>query len=195
MSPTTLQIVAVTLGWMIFALTVVPIALRGRGRSARRDARSLAAMILQAVGFAMAWGRARAAAGAPTSAGAAAWTWAVVAGALAVASGAFAVAAVLRLGRQWSFVARVTEEHALISTGPYAIVRHPIYSAMLGLLIATGMTFSTVPYTIAGVICYLTGTLLRTGIEERLLIGAFGERYVDYKKRVPALFPLPRRHR
>jgi len=193
MSPTTLQIAAVTLGWMIFAISVVPIARRGSGRSARRDARSLAAIILQAVGFAMAWGRAKAAA--PTSASGAAWTWAVVAGALAVTSGAFAVAAVLRLGRQWSFVARVTEEHALISTGPYAIVRHPIYSAMLGLLIATGMTFSSVPYTIAGAICYLTGTWLRTGIEERLLIGAFGERYVDYKKRVPALFPLPRRHR
>ena len=194
MSPTTLQTVAVTLGWMIFALSVVPIVRRGSGRSARRDARSLVAMILQGAGFALAWGRGKVAVGAQTP-GAGAWTWAIVAGALAVTSGAFAVAAVVRLGRQWSFVARVTEEHTLISTGPYAIVRHPIYSAMLGLLIATGMTFSSVPYTIAGVICYLTGTWLRTGIEERLLIGAFGERYVDYKKRVPALFPLPRRHR
>ena len=71
------------------------------------------------------------------------WTIAIIASALALASGLFAVAAVRRLGAQWSFVARVTESHELITSGPYAIVRHPIYAAMLGLLIATGLTFGT----------------------------------------------------
>jgi protein-S-isoprenylcysteine O-methyltransferase Ste14 len=193
MTPTVLATSGVTVGWVIFAATLVPILCRRRGRSTRRDALSLAAIVLQGVGFACAWGGfRRVMAAIPLHEGAGDWAWAVVASGLAVVSGTFAVAAVRRLGPQWSFVARVAEEHELITTGPYAVVRHPIYSAMLGLLIATGMTFSSVAATVLGAVLYVTGTWLRTGIEERLLVDAFGERYLDYKRRVPALVPLSR---
>jgi protein-S-isoprenylcysteine O-methyltransferase Ste14 len=176
---------------VIFAMTVVPILLRGRGRSTRRDPLSLAAMVLQGVGFAFAWGGLRrVSADTVLSEGAGAWPWAVAVSALAMVSGAFAVAAVLRLGRQWSFVARVSEGHELITSGPYAVVRHPIYTAMLGLLVATGMTFSSVPATVVGAGLYVIGTLLRTRIEERLLVEAFGERYLAYRRHVPALIPF-----
>ncbi|MEO7273432.1 MAG: isoprenylcysteine carboxylmethyltransferase family protein, partial [Vicinamibacterales bacterium] len=63
-----------------------------------------------------------------------------------------------RLGVQWSLVARVTDRHELITTGPYAIVRHPIYTAMLGLLIATGLTFGTPLSTATGLGLYVIGT-------------------------------------
>ena len=101
----------------------------------------------------------------------------------------FAVAAVRRLGVQWSIVARVTESHELITSGPYAIVRHPIYAAMLGLLIATGLTFGTLVSTLAGAVLYIVGTWLRTRSEERLLESAFGARYDAYRRKVPALIP------
>jgi len=89
-------------------------------------------------------------------------------------------------------VARVTERHELITSGPYAVVRHPIYTAMLGLLIATGLTFGTPTSTVAGAVLYVIGTWLRTRAEERLLEAAFGDRYAAYRRRVPALIPWPR---
>jgi protein-S-isoprenylcysteine O-methyltransferase Ste14 len=191
MTPTVVAVGGVTGGWVIFAMTLVPILRRGRGRSTRRDGLSLAAMLLQGVGFAFAWsGVGRMTAGVPLHENAGVWTWAVIACVLAVASGTFGVAAVHRLGRQWSFVARVSEGHELITSGPYAVVRHPIYTAMLGLLVATGMTFSSVPATLAGAGLYVIGTLLRTRIEERLLVDAFGERYLAYRRHVPALIPF-----
>jgi protein-S-isoprenylcysteine O-methyltransferase Ste14 len=58
---------------------------------------------------------------------------------LAVGSGLFGVWAVRTLGRQWSLVARLADQHELITTGPYAAVRDPIYTALFGLLLATGV--------------------------------------------------------
>lgn len=183
-------------GWLLFAGSLVPIVWRGGGPSARRDPASIPAMLLQGAGFALAWESPRRVdALAPAAGMMLSWAWAVSACALAVGCGLFAVTAVRHLGKQWSLVARVADEHDLITSGPYAIVRHPIYTAMLGLLVATGMTFSSVPATLLGVVLYLLGTLIRTRIEERLLMATFGERYQAYARRVPALIPFSRPRR
>jgi len=190
MTPRSTQVAGVMLGWLAFAVTVIPILLRGRARSATRARSSLLAMLLQGVGFSLAWGHMRAVvAGLSRSGDGGDWAIAIIASALALASGLFAVAAVRQLGPQWSFVARVTDSHELITSGPYAIVRHPIYAAMLGLLIATGLTFGTVLSTLAGAVLYIVGTWLRTRSEERLLEAAFGARYEAYRRQVPALIP------
>ena len=47
--------------------------------------------------------------------------------------------AIKELGKQWSFQARLIEDHKLVTSGVYQIVRHPIYAAMLGKLLATGI--------------------------------------------------------
>jgi protein-S-isoprenylcysteine O-methyltransferase Ste14 len=188
MNPRAVQTAGVMAGWLVFAATVIPIVLRGRSRSARRDAASLPAMLLQGVGFSLAFGRMRevVAAGASDTSH---WGIAIVVSALALTSGAFGVAAVRRLGGQWSLVARVTDQHELITTGPYAVVRHPIYTAMLGLLIATGLTFATPLWTATGLLFSLIGTGLRTKSDERLRASALGGAYATYRRRVPALIP------
>lgn len=61
------------------------------------------------------------------------------AAALSVVSVGFSYAAVHTLGREWSYQARLVEGHRLVIQGPYRIVRHPIYSAMIGKLIAIGI--------------------------------------------------------
>jgi protein-S-isoprenylcysteine O-methyltransferase Ste14 len=80
----------------------------------------------------------------------------------------------------------------LVTDGPYALVRHPIYTGMFGMLLATGLAVSRWHFLLAGAGLYWLGTVIRTRVEERLLRSAFGAAYDDYARRVPALIPLPR---
>src|SRR5580698_421212 len=101
----------------------------------------------------------------------------------------FCLAAARALGKQWALVARVVEGHELIVQGPYAIVRNPIYLAMLGMLIATGLAVSGWQGLAISGIVFFAGTEIRIRSEEKLLRGAFGENFDAYARRVPALIP------
>ena len=109
--------------------------------------------------------------------------------ALAWASTGVVIAAVRTLGRQWSLEARVLEGHRLIVEGPYRYVRHPIYAAMLGLCIGTGVNLTPWGALAAATALYLVGTRLRTRAEEDLLTRELGEEYRRYAAEVPALLP------
>lgn len=123
------------------------------------------------------------------------WAIALAAVVLAFASVLFAVAAIRTLGKQWSLVARVVEGHSLVRAGPYRIVRHPIYLAMMGLLIGTGLAFSTPLGIGLALFVYLGGTWLRVRSEEQLLLTKFGDVYARYAQEVPAILPARWRHR
>ena len=110
--------------------------------------------------------------------------------ALVVGSIWMVVAAVRTLGRQWSLTARVIEGHELMTAGPYRLVRHPIYSGMLGMLVATGIAITRWWWLPIGVAVYVAGTLIRTRAEERLLREQFGAAYDAYAARVSALVPF-----
>ena len=101
----------------------------------------------------------------------------------------FAVWARYHIGRNWSGVITVKEDHALIRTGPYAIVRHPIYSglilAILGAVLARGDTAALLAFAFM-----LYAVLRRVGIEERWMSETFGRDYADYKASTPALIPF-----
>src|SRR5215467_13909458 len=58
---------------------------------------------------------------------------------MAAASGWLIESAVRTLGKQWAMRARLVEGHQLITQGPYSYIRNPIYTGMLGMLIATGL--------------------------------------------------------
>ena len=109
--------------------------------------------------------------------------------ALALGSGFLARSAVHTLGKQWSFAARLVEEHHLITDGPYGYVRHPIYTAMLGMLLATALVISHWIAVIPALLIFGIGTYIRVRAEERLLNEAFGEQFVAYKERVAAVIP------
>jgi protein-S-isoprenylcysteine O-methyltransferase Ste14 len=117
----------------------------------------------------------------------------VIAGVVAVAAAIGSVwmttAAVKTLGKEWSITARVVEEHKLATSGPYAHVRHPIYTGMLGMLIATGLAFSHWIALLAALVIFFIGTKIRIRSEEKLLREAFGEQFEDYSRRVPAIVP------
>ncbi len=113
----------------------------------------------------------------------------VIAATLAIASVAMVYSAVKTLGRGWSLTARVVEGHELATTGTYRFVRHPIYTAMLGMLLATGLAVSHWLALFLGLIVFVIGTTIRVTREERLLRETFGSNFDNYTRRVSAIVP------
>ncbi len=114
---------------------------------------------------------------------------ATVAVGAAVGSVWIIMAAIETLGEEWSLTARVLEGHRLATSGPYAVVRHPIYTGMLGMLIATGLAVSPWQSILFALAAFSIGTTIRVRSEERLLSRAFGSDFEDYARRVPAIIP------
>lgn len=100
--------------------------------------------------------------------------------ALMAASTWLARTALRQLGRQWRVQAVVTDDHELITTGPYGLVRHPIYLAMLGMLVATVQLRGEPWAGAAALVLFLAGTEIRVRAEERLLLKTFGDRFVSF---------------
>jgi len=111
---------------------------------------------------------------------------------LSIGSVFLTMSAIRELGKQWSLEARLVEGHKLVTTGPYNLVRHPIYTAMLCKLIATAIIISHWLVLLIAVAVFLAGTLIRTRFEERLLGDAFGEEFAKWRARVPGLIPFVR---
>ena len=94
------------------------------------------------------------------------------------------------LGANWSLVARTREEHQLVREGPFARMRHPIYFAMLLLLIALSIGLGHIWGLIAAIPLFVVGTLIRIREEERLLRQQFGDAYDSYARETPAFIPF-----
>ena len=114
----------------------------------------------------------------------------VAAVAIGVFSGWLATSAIRELGKQWSFQARLIEGHKLITSGVYGMVRHPIYTAMFGMLVATGIAVSHWIGLVAAILVFYVGTKIRTRTEEGLLQEAFREEFESWKAKVPGLIPF-----
>jgi len=114
---------------------------------------------------------------------------AVVTVMLAIGSLGFCYTAARALGKQWALAARVIEGHELIARGPFAIVRNPIYLAMLGMLLATGLAISRLWVLPIAIVVFVLGTAIRIRAEENLLRNAFGAVFEEYARRVPSFIP------
>jgi protein-S-isoprenylcysteine O-methyltransferase Ste14 len=119
-------------------------------------------------------------------------TWLAVAWfglALVVAGLGFSIWARLFLGRNWSGRVTIKEEHELIQTGPYSIVRHPIYSGFLLAILGTALVQGEFRSLLALPVAAL-GWVLKSRHEEFFMAQQFGNAYLDYKRRVKALVPF-----
>jgi len=108
---------------------------------------------------------------------------------LAVGSVWLVGSAVRTLGKQWALAARLVEGHKLITEGPYRFVRNPIYTGMLGMLVATGLAMEHWVQLDVAVVLFAVGLVIRVRSEEKLLRAAFGEEFEEYARRVPAVLP------
>jgi protein-S-isoprenylcysteine O-methyltransferase Ste14 len=164
---------------------------RSHGKTKVVDRASITGVVLQTMAFLIVWtvGRAPYVSILPLG------LWfefvvAVLTIALVIASLWMMSAAVRALGKHWSLQARVLEGHALVREGPYRFVRHPIYTGMLGMLIAAGLVHSHWSGFLLAVALYAIGTAIRVRSEEKLLREQFGAGYDDYARNVPAVIPF-----
>lgn len=95
----------------------------------------------------------------------------------------------IMLGKNWSLAVQQKEDHELIKTGPYKIVRHPIYSGLLILFIGHGLIVGDYRAILAVIIVFIS-FWLKLKKEEAVLTHAFGERYLRYKKETKAIIPF-----
>jgi protein-S-isoprenylcysteine O-methyltransferase Ste14 len=96
----------------------------------------------------------------------------------------------LTMGRLWSgYVAR-NADHRIVDSGPFAIVRHPIYTGIIFSAFLLAIDLGTAP-ALAGAACFALAFWLKARIEEGFLMRELGpEPYAAYRRRVPMLLPF-----
>lgn len=115
--------------------------------------------------------------------------WSFWIGSALVACGlGFAAWARIHLAGNWSGTVTLKQDHTLTCSGPYRFVRHPIYTgllaAILGSAIATAEWRGVVAFALV-----LLAFLRKLTVEEELLTAEFGDAYLRYRAKVPALVP------
>jgi protein-S-isoprenylcysteine O-methyltransferase len=115
--------------------------------------------------------------------------WQMAGAAITVAGVAVAVWARFYLGKNWSATVTVKQEHELIRSGPYSVVRHPIYSGFLLAILGTAIYEGELKGLFALVLASVTWKI-KSLHEEAFMEAEFGAHYTQYKRDVKSLVPF-----
>jgi protein-S-isoprenylcysteine O-methyltransferase Ste14 len=114
------------------------------------------------------------------------WLWL---GTTLVAAGLlFSAGARMQLAGNWSGTVTLKKDHTLTRSGPYRVVRHPIYTGMLLAVLGTAVAEGEWRGLVA-LALVLAAFLRKVRVEERFMLEAFGDEYARYRREVPALLP------
>ena len=108
---------------------------------------------------------------------------------LAIAGAALVLRSRVALGPAWSLVPKADQETGLVTTGPYRLVRHPIYLGLVLLAAGEALAFSSLPAFAMVLFGIIPTFAWRARAEEKLLSRIFGERYGAYQKRTKMIIP------
>ena len=108
---------------------------------------------------------------------------------LALAGAAIVLRSRVALGSAWSFVPKADAGTGLITSGPYHLVRHPIYSGLTVLAMGEALAFASWPACLVVLSGIVPTFVWRAQAEETLLMRAFGERYELYRQRTKMIIP------
>ena len=97
--------------------------------------------------------------------------------------------AVVTLGRWFTVDVAIREGHALVTTGPFARVRHPSYTGLIAMFVGWSITFGGLVPAFALLVPATGALLYRIHVEEAALAGAFGPSYDAYRARTKRLVP------
>jgi protein-S-isoprenylcysteine O-methyltransferase Ste14 len=116
--------------------------------------------------------------------------WAVVLGAIIFASALWVFRrAHKELGRNWSITLEIRERHALVCAGPYAVIRHPMYTSFMLMGLGQAFLLSNWVAGLAGLIGFAVLFFLRVDKEERMMLENFGPQYRAYMERTKRIIP------
>ena len=108
---------------------------------------------------------------------------------LCIAGLAFCVWARATLGRNWSGTITLKEGHELIERGPYRLVRHPIYTGMMAMILATAITYGHLGGIVAVLLAFVS-FWIKLSDEEKLMLQQFPDQYRSYQQRVKRIIPF-----
>ena len=107
---------------------------------------------------------------------------------LCLAGFGFAVWARVHIGRNWGMPMSLREGHELVTSGPYAYVRHPIYSGLMLAMIGSAFTVGLVLLLVLPL--YFAYFLFSARSEEKTMLAQFPEAYPAYRRRTKMLIPF-----
>jgi len=116
----------------------------------------------------------------------------VLAVALAIGCTVMGWRSVIHLGRQFRVQAGLYHYHRLVRTGPYAFVRHPIYTSFMGMVLFTILLITRWEWGPLSLLFFIAGTEIRVRTEDGLLASRFGDDFRSYRKSVVAYIPFVR---
>jgi protein-S-isoprenylcysteine O-methyltransferase Ste14 len=173
--------------WLVWLIPFFLNRARGQGKAVRIDPRARLGILIVSAAYLISNTHAPAV----WNTGIEAWR-----GALGVTFGLAAIAlawmAVGNLGKQWRVDAGLSADHQLVRSGAYRLVRHPIYLAMLCMLLMNLFMVGTLPGWPVAIVLALIGTEIRVRVEDKLLTERFGQEFSEWQKRVPAYLPFLR---
>src|SRR5918994_6147770 len=108
---------------------------------------------------------------------------------LAVGGAALVLTSRMELGPAWSFVPIADEATGLVTTGPYRLVRHPIYLGLSMLAMGETLAFASWPAFLVVLAGIVPTFVWRASAEEKLLIATLGDRYALYRKQTKMIIP------
>ena len=108
---------------------------------------------------------------------------------LCLAGLAICVWARATLGRNWSGTITFKEGHELIERGPYRFVRHPIYTGLMAMFLATSVAFGHLGGLVAVILAFAS-FWIKWSEEEKLMRQHFPEQYRSYERRVKRIIPF-----
>jgi protein-S-isoprenylcysteine O-methyltransferase Ste14 len=108
--------------------------------------------------------------------------WLVAVGlGIQIAAGVLGVSARRHLGRNWSGAISVAQDQRLVTSGPYRVLRHPIYVAMIGMFVGSAIAIGKW-HALIGVALIIAAYARKIPLEEQSLRRVFGPAYDEYRR-------------
>lgn len=128
--------------------------------------------------------------GIPKAADYPAHAWAVVVGSLLYIAAMWIFRRTHKeLGRNWSITLEIRDQHKLICDGPYALVRHPMYTSFMLMGLGQAFLLSNWAVGLAGLVGFAVLFLLRVDKEEHMMLENFGPQYRSYMDKTKRIIP------
>jgi protein-S-isoprenylcysteine O-methyltransferase Ste14 len=177
------------IAWYVIRYPFERRAKRSRVVSDRRSPSDIAGLAAALLGLAIVPGF-YVATGIPETADYPASAWAVALGSVIFATALWVFRRSHKeLGRNWSITLEIRERHKLVCTGPYAVIRHPMYTSFMLMGLGQAFLLSNWVAGAAGLIGFAVLFFLRVNKEERMMLENFGPEYRAYMERTKRIIP------